>query len=99
MVTLMKIFKDVVPLTDLRQNSTRIVSRVRNRQRPILITRRGRSAAILEDVKQYERRLKRLELLEAVVRGLRASQTGDLLDNAGVMRRLRKAALGYEKIP
>lgn len=99
MATLMKTFKDVVPLTDLRQNSTRIVSRVRNRQRPILITRRGRSAAILEDVKQYERRLKRLELLEAVVRGLRASQTGDLLDNAEVMRRLRKAALGYEKIP
>ncbi len=86
--------KDVVGITILGKKSAAIVAGVQRRQKAVLITRRGRSAAVLEDVQQYGRRLQRLELLEAVVRGLRASQAGNLLDNKAVMRHLKEAAVG-----
>lgn len=90
----LKATEDLIPITDLRQNSARIVKRLRSERRPVIIMQRGRSAAVLEDVEAYEKRLDRLELLEAIVRGLQASQAGELTDNEQVMRRLRKAALG-----
>jgi len=90
----LKATKDLIPITDLRQNSARIVKRLRSERRPVIIMQRGRSAAVLEDVEAYEKRLDRLELLEAIVRGLEASQADELIDNEQAMRRLRKAAFG-----
>jgi prevent-host-death family protein len=90
----LKATEDLIPITDLRQNSARIVKRLRSERRPVIIMQRGRSAAVLEDVEAYEKRLDRLELLEAIVRGLEASQADELIDNEQAMRRLRKAAFG-----
>jgi prevent-host-death family protein len=90
----LKASEDLVPITDLRQNSARIVKRLRTVRRPVIILQRGRCAAVLEGVEEYEERLERLELLEAVVRGLEASQAGKLIDNAEAMRRLKKTAIG-----
>ena len=89
-----KATEDLIPITDLRQNSARIMRRLRTERRPFVILQRGRSAAILENVQEYEKRLERLELLETVVRGLEAARKGQVLDNAQVMRRLRKIAVG-----
>jgi len=89
-----KTTEDLIPITDLRQNSARIMRRLRTERRPFVILQRGRSAAILENVQEYEKRLERLELLETVVRGLEAARKGQVLDNAQVMRRLRKVAVG-----
>ncbi len=88
----LKVSEDVIPITDLRQNSAEVLARVRKSKRPVIITQRGRSAAVLEDVVEYEKRLERLELLEAVARGDRASQRGDLIPHKEAMRRLREAA-------
>lgn len=90
----LKVSEDLVPITELRQNSARIVSRLQRSRRPIVITQRGRSAAILESVEEYERRLDRLELLEKVARGLRAAQKGRLIDDRQAMRQLKAAAGG-----
>jgi len=90
----LKATEDLVPITDLRQNSARILSRLRSERRPVIIMQRGRSAAVMERVEDYEQRLERLELLEAIVRGLQASQAGNVVSNEQVMRELRKAALG-----
>jgi len=86
--------EDLVPITDLRQNSARIVKRLRTERRPVIILQRGRSAAVMENVEDFEQRLERLELLEAIVRGLQASRRSKSVSNAQVMRELRKAAVG-----
>jgi predicted transcriptional regulator len=59
-----------------------------------VILQRGRSAAVLENVEEYENRLDRLELLEAIVRGLEAAQAGRVVHNREAMRRLKKVAVG-----
>ncbi len=94
MTVRLKATEDLIPITDLRQNSARIVKRLRTERRPVVILQRGRSTAVLENVEDYERRLERLEFLEAIVRGLDASQAGKLVDNQDVMRRLKKIAVG-----
>jgi prevent-host-death family protein len=90
----LKATEDLVPITDLRQNSARIVKRLRSERRPVIILQRGRSAAVMESVEDYEQRLERLELLESIVRGFQASHAGKVMSNQQVMRELRKAALG-----
>lgn len=89
-----KATEDLVPITDLRQNSARILKRLRSERRPVVILQRGRSAAVMERVEDFEQRLERLELLEAIIRGLQASHAGKTVSNQQVMRELRKAALG-----
>ena len=90
----LKASEDLVPITELRQNSAGIVEKLRATGRPIVITQRGRSAAVLEDVRQYEHRVARLELLEAIVRGLQDADEGRLVDPEAVMRQLKAAAIG-----
>ncbi len=90
----LKISEDVVPITDLRQNSAKILGRVRKTRRPVVVTQRGRPAAVLESVEEYERRLERLELFEKVDRGIRASERGEVVSHREAMRQLRKVAIG-----
>ena len=90
----LKATEDLIPITDLRQNSARILKRLRSERRPVVILQRGRSAAVMERVEDFEQRLERLDLLEAIVRGLQDSQSGKMVSNEQMMRDLRKAAIG-----
>ena len=90
----LKVSEDVVPITDFRQNSAKIVARLRKSRRPIVVTQRGRAAAVLESVEEYEQRLERLELFEKVNRGLEDVRKGKVIPNSEVMRRLKEIALG-----
>jgi len=46
-----------------------------------------------ENVEDPKSRLERLELIEAIARGLEAVQAGNVVDNREAMRRLKKIAL------
>ena len=83
-----KLAEDVTPVTDFRTNAAELLEKVKKTKRPLILTQRGRSAAILEDVKEYEDRLERLELLEAIVQGLQAAEQGDTVSHRDAMRRL-----------
>jgi predicted transcriptional regulator len=47
-----------------------------------------------ENIEGHKNRLDRLELLEAIVRGIEAIQAGRVVDNREAMRRLKKIAVG-----
>lgn len=83
-----KLTEDVIPVTDFRGKTAELLQKLKKTGRPLILTQRGRSAAVLEDVKEYETRLERLELLEAIVRGLQAAEKGDFLSHREAMRRL-----------
>lgn len=83
-----KLTEDVIPVTDFRGKTAELLQQLKKTRRPLILTQRGRSAAVLEDVREYETRLERLELLEAIVRGLQAAEKGDLLSHQEAMRRL-----------
>jgi prevent-host-death family protein len=60
---------DIVPVTDLRQDATAILKRVSSSKGPVVITQRGRAAAVLVSVDTYERSQNEVEILRLLARG------------------------------
>jgi prevent-host-death family protein len=60
---------DIVPITDLRQNAAAVVGRAQSRREPIIITQRGRAAAVLVSVEDFERSEQERQILLLLARG------------------------------
>jgi antitoxin YefM len=58
--------QDIRPLSEFRANAAAFVQHVRQTRRPLVLTRRGRGAAVLLDIAEYERFVERAELLEDI---------------------------------
>ena len=71
--------EDVRPLSEVRANIAAVVEHVQGTRRPVVLTQRGRSAAVLVDVESYEALLEEVELL----RDVRAAES-EVARGAGV---------------
>jgi len=60
---------EIVPITDLRQDSSAVLKRVRSSREPVIITQRGRAAAVLLSVEEYERTENERHILLLLARG------------------------------
>jgi prevent-host-death family protein len=76
---------NIVPVTDLRQDATSILSRVSESREPIIITQRGRAAAVLVSVEAYERSQHELEILRLLAQGEREIESGKGYDLDAVL--------------
>ncbi len=61
-----RISQDIRPLSEFRANAAAFVQQVRRTRRPLILTQRGRGAAVLLDIAEYERLVERAELLEDI---------------------------------
>ena len=86
--------EDLIPVSDFRIRTAEVVAKLKKNKRPIILTQRGRSAAVLEDVREYERRVERLELLEAILDGIRAGERGAVVSHSKAMAELDKVLNG-----
>lgn len=59
----------MIPVTDLRQDAAAVLKRVQSSPEPLVITQRGRAAAVLLSVDAYERVEHERKLLRDLVRG------------------------------
>lgn len=59
----------IVPITDLRQDAAGALKRARDSKQPVVITQRGRAAAVLLSVEAYERSEHEKQLLQLLARG------------------------------
>jgi prevent-host-death family protein len=59
----------IIPITDLRQDAATVLRRVRDSKEPVLITQRGRAAAVMMSAEVYERAEHERELLRLLARG------------------------------
>ena len=59
----------IVPVTDLRQDAAGVLKRLKKSQDPLVITQRGRAAAILLSLDAYERSQQEREILRLLARG------------------------------
>ncbi len=82
--------EDLIPVSDFRIRTAEVVAKLKKNKRPIILTQRGRSAAVLEDIREYERRVERLELLEAILDGIRAAERGAVVSHSKAMEELDK---------
>lgn len=58
--------EDIKPLSEFRANATALISKLRETKRPLIITQRGKSSAVILDVSEYESLLSKIELLEDI---------------------------------
>ena len=65
-----KFSEDVIPLSDLKINPGKVVSRAQDTHRPILLTSRGRGIAVVQGLEDYERTAEELQFVKAVAQGL-----------------------------
>jgi len=76
---------NIVPITDLRQDATAIVKRLAKLREPMVITQRGRAAAVMVSVEEYEHSQNELELLRLLARGQKEIETGKGYDFNAVL--------------
>ncbi len=89
-----RLLEDLTPISDFRVRTAEIVAKVKKTKRPLILTQRGRSAAVLEDIEEYEKKEERLELLEAILKGLQAAEKGKVVTHAKAMSQLDKTLNG-----
>jgi prevent-host-death family protein len=67
---------DIIPVTDLRQDAAAALKRVRASKKPLVITQRGRAAAVMLSVEAYERSEHERQILKLLARGEREIARG-----------------------
>ena len=68
---------NIVPISDLRQDAAKVLKQVRGSREPIIITQRGRAAAVLLSVESFERSERDKEILRLLARGEREIEAGE----------------------
>ena len=59
----------IVPVSELRQDVAAVLKRLQASREPLVITQRGRAAAVLISIEAYERREREHDLLQLLARG------------------------------
>ena len=85
-----KLDKDIRPLSDFRANAAELIDQVRESGRPLVLTQRGHSAAVVLDVAEYERLLDEIELLRDIRTAERQIKAGRTVSNREAKSALRK---------
>ena len=83
-----KYSEDIVPLTDMKVNPGRIVSRIDKNHRPVLLTSRGKGVAVVQSLKDYETDSEEREFMRGVVQGFMDLEEGREISFAAVKKRL-----------
>lgn len=83
-----KFSQDIVPLSDLKVNPGKIVTRTQDTHRPILLTNRGRGVAVVQGLEEYENLEEERAFMKAVAQGLVEIKEGKELSLADVKKKL-----------
>ena len=76
---------EIIPVTDLRQDASAVLKRVRASKDLLIITQRGRAAAIMLSVSAYERSEQERQILELLARGEKEIAVGKGYDLEDVL--------------
>lgn len=75
----------IIPISDLRQDASGIIKRVAASRSPLFITQRGRAAAVMVSMKEYEETQHELEILRLLARGEKEIEAGVGFDLESVL--------------
>jgi prevent-host-death family protein len=66
----------IIPISDLRQDASGVIKRISASREPLFITQRGRAAAVMVSMKEYEHTQHELEILRLLARGEKEIEAG-----------------------
>ena len=84
-----KLDTDIKPVSEFRANAAELIVQMKESGRPLVLTQRGHSTAVVLDVADYEDMLDELELLRDVRTAVQEIESGK-----GISNREAKAELG-----
>jgi prevent-host-death family protein len=67
---------NIIPISDLRQDAAKVLKRVKESKEPLVITQRGRAAAVMLSVEAYEESERGRELLRLLAKGEKEIEAG-----------------------
>jgi prevent-host-death family protein len=76
----------VIPVTDLRQDAAAALRKVRSSKQPLVITQRGRAAAVMLSIEAFAEAEHERQLLRLLARGEREVAAGRGYDLEAVLR-------------
>jgi len=82
--------QDIQPLSAFRANAAAFIEQIHTTKRPIVLTHHGKSSAILMDVKEYEKLLEKLELMQDLYVAERELKQGKSISHAEVKKQIQK---------
>lgn len=75
----------IVPVTDLRQDAAAVLKKLRESREPMIITQRGRAAAVMISIEEYERESSERQILHLLARGEKEIDAGEGFDLDSVL--------------
>lgn len=81
---------DITPVSDFRANAASILDKLRVTGRPVVLTQRGRSAAVLLDVRAYQALLEEVATLRDIRSGEEDVRKGRTVPHDAALERLRE---------
>ncbi|MEK7401574.1 MAG: type II toxin-antitoxin system Phd/YefM family antitoxin [Gemmatimonadota bacterium] len=75
----------IIPITDLRQGAAKALARVRRSREPVVITQRGRAAAVILSIEAYESGERERHILRLLATGEREIAKGKGRDLEAVL--------------
>ncbi len=85
-----KVDVDIKPVSEFRANAAELIERVKTSGRPLVLTQRGRSSAVVVDAVDYEQMVEEIELLRDVQTAVRQIDAGKGVAHRTAKRELRK---------
>jgi prevent-host-death family protein len=86
----LRIATDIKPVSDFRANAAGMIEQVKTSGRPLVLTQRGESAAVLLNVAVYQEMIEEIELLSDVRTAMKQVKLGQVLSNSAAKTELRK---------
>lgn len=85
----MRYFERVKPISFLKSHAAELMSDLREHREPLVITRNGEAAAVLQDVASFEETQETLAMLKLLALGNRDIEEGRTRPARKVIERLR----------
>jgi len=70
----------IIPISELRQDTAGVIKKMKTSREPVVITQRGRAAAVMVSAQAYERTQYELGLLKALAKGEAEMAAGEGVD-------------------
>jgi len=86
----LKIDSDIKPVSEFRARAANLIERIRSTRRPLVLTQRGRSAAIIIAVEEYEDLLEEVETLRDIRTAEEQIDDVKSISNRAAKSRLRR---------
>ncbi|HEX6099989.1 MAG TPA: type II toxin-antitoxin system Phd/YefM family antitoxin [Thermoanaerobaculia bacterium] len=81
---------DIKPVSEFRANAAELIEQVRTSGRPLILTQRGHSAAVVLDVADYQQLVDEVELLRDVRTAVEQIEAGKGVSNRDAKAELRR---------